>query len=691
MNTVEKHQSWELDVQGFDRPVLASFVIEHMSAGTQDTTIAQSILKSHIAKVSMDGSDYAKCGSCGCPVLFIAKSAAADAHFRHNPNKAPNLSKMKVCSFYTGTDSFFGNSEIYKGEGKWHFETKHMLAEFLENTGLYKNIRVEKFIFSKDPEVDARRRPDISFLDDQGNAYAIELTRWWMSPETVQQREQFFRQQAINLIWLFSPNCEESNRTTLNMILYGSAAAREDACPNVLAKVECNAFVLSDSAVDEMNRQNKVVFEVRYPLAQFHRNTNEIAIVQHNDLVPLESLDLNPSKRLPFAVPTSSSFKTALTEKRLFERRRASAAIKELRQLAYHTIYLGSEAQYDDLVNRMAFLRTQASTCRFKRSIDRYLKLASENTATAHSDYHARIARKNAASAVRKYRKSVRSLLRTAHSTRYERDVRLMKERIENVVQVAAPYHSKHLLHFFSRALRSVNAKLTEFESRHASANAMHSRSRENHIIELDTFIADLESGRVDMVFDESVLKIKKSRVTQAAHKYGFADKARRLETVFHSAMERARTNYLASEYPCLHKGWNDTLRFKPDLDKAIYRQSLEVPRRDPNANVLSVHQRQARLVLKDFIGSLMSGIEKAYTDMVSADTPQLACLLAKESRHWQRMVECTRYLEGNSINIALGVGFRLDVIATCIQNYQRGVSFATLKDQIAIVSREIE
>ncbi|MBF4232942.1 hypothetical protein, partial [Vibrio anguillarum] len=61
MDTIEKHSLWELEVENFDRVVLASELIDFMSSDTSDADVSQSILKSFIAKSLAESGVYAKC------------------------------------------------------------------------------------------------------------------------------------------------------------------------------------------------------------------------------------------------------------------------------------------------------------------------------------------------------------------------------------------------------------------------------------------------------------------------------------------------------------------------------------------------------------------------------------------------------------------------------------------------------
>lgn len=302
--------------------------------------------------------------------------------------------------------AFFGKGQIYKGEGKWYFETKHFLADHLGAIG-YKDVCVEKFIFSKDPETDKRRKPDISFMDRNGNRFVIELTRWWMNPEVVYEREKFFRAEGYNLIWLFSPNCEEANPVTLNMILYGSAASREEASADVLSKVECNAFVLSDEAIRRMKAHRNLTFEVMYPVPTYNPALQHIDIDKHSQWAILEDLDLKLEQRLPFAVKTSKAFKDAMDEKWFSERRALAEKIIQLRKLALTEPTFESEVEHDDKVQQVRSMSGYKGNARCAQRFVAYEQMAIKNIGNAYAKFMASKTRRQAAKEIRFVRSAI--------------------------------------------------------------------------------------------------------------------------------------------------------------------------------------------------------------------------------------------------------------------------------------------
>lgn len=644
-----------------------------MSAETQDEDVSQSILKSHIAKQSVEGNAYVRCGTCDCPVNLIARNATTEAYFRHVSSKAPNLELMQVCSFYTGSESFFGPGDIYKGEGQWHFKTKHFLAEQIKATGHFKNIEIEKFIFSKDPEVDARRKPDIAFEDHNGNQFVIELTRWWMNPEVVYKRERFFRDQAINLIWLFSPTCEESNSTTMNMILYGSASSREDMCPDILSNVECNVFILSDAALLDMQRHKRITFSVLYPVARFDEQSKEIVVEKHEELVDINSLNLEPENRLPFAINTSNSFQEAIKAKTLNKRLSLATKYRALRDLVYNELTLQSE---DDDLECLNVINSAAATHTIKNQaqLNKYVEIAKFNVAKAKSYRLTKLRRKEAAADIRNHRKVIRNLLDAIQSAEYLKDVLIFKSRITNIYNRSTDYHSDPFLAFFKRVDSQVESKLAILQEKTTQADLSNQQSMRNHDKEMNAFIALLERGFDDVVDDLEMFNIKKNRIIRDAKKYGFTESADSLEKVYNEAMGNAQRAYWNNEYPSLSKGWSYNLRYKPELDKALELKLLKPERRNPKKKQIEAYQSNTNILLMGFLNQVHGYVGSIYTAMLNADQPTLSSLVLHEHKHLVRAKSCLEYLKNNQFTVSSLALAQLELMGNCVYDVNNGV-----------------
>ncbi|RSD30400.1 hypothetical protein [Vibrio pectenicida] len=686
IDTVEKHSLWELEVEHFERPVLASELIDLMGSDTSDADISQSILKSFIAKSFSENGVYAKCSICKCPVHFIAKNATAEAHFRHIPTRAPSIEKMKVCSFYSDSESFFGKGQIYKGEGQWHFKTKHFLASHLDAIGC-KDVRVEKFIFSKDPEIDKRRRPDISFMDVNGNRFVIELTRWWMNPEVVYEREKFFRTEGYNLLWLFSPNCEETNLVTLNLILYGSPASRQTASINALLKVECNAFVLSDEAIERMETHRNVTFEVLYPVPTYDPTLKTMDIVKHSQWVQLEDLNLAPRKRLPFAVNTSVAFKRALDEKRIDDRQALARDILILRKFARAESIFESETGYKEALKQIgSVIIAQDNECVAER-LDDYKKRAKKNIEAAYTNFVTRQARKDAAEKIRFVRQTIREHLLGIERIQFEDGVQAHYNRIKNVAREVEQYGDSKIGSFINRALSRVECRLEALKShRTGLAQAKHDakqKSLNNHINEREAFIAELKKGFSDIPEDVSVIELKKNRIVRKAVEFGFRDRAAELEHAFDLAIDNAFTTYKQTYYPNLSHGWSSSpsRKYKMELDSAFSLCAENLHKRDPRKKRVESYQRATRKVLSDFQADLISHVERFYQELHDMEQPSLYPWFKKNGEGIKRMRACLAHMELHGYRSDKVVHLKLDIVYELVDQYYRGSDARTIKN----------
>jgi hypothetical protein len=708
MKTSEKHRLWELEVEGFEQVILASDLIRFMSGGTSDIEISQSMLKSYIAKSSAENGSFAKCCNCCCAVYFVASNATTEAHFRHNPNRAPSIEKMQKCHFYSNSESFFGKSEIYKGEGKWHFETKHFLAKHLKSIG-YLNVEVEKFMFSKDPDVDRRRKPDIAFRDHQGNMYIIELTRWWMSPEVVYEREKFFRLQGYNLIWLFSPNCLVTNAATLNLILYGSAASREDASTDVLSKVECNAFILTDEARDIMEDTKDLVFEVLFPVAHYNPELGVIEIDKRDKLTTLSELNLDPHKRLPYAVCTSSSFKLAIAKKQSAERKSLAIQLIQLRQLAYIEPFFTHDTDADVAVHEIYHAFDCNSKTKSPLRLIAYKSMAIANVNTATNKFLARKYRSNAASAFKKARIAIKTHLTSINNAHNVTGIADHIRNIKHIGDEVSQYSSTAFTAFLSKVLlkayKRVDAivshqKIIDKSRQEAQQRAIDNKikqreafikEREGFITELDTFIAELELGFSDLPEDVGMFELRISQIRKKAIKYGCHQRAEYIVQAFKKASQDAQRAFEIKHYPLLSQGWSSELRYKRELDCALALCKQEIEHRADWKRIQS-YQNATRLVLTKFLINLSFQIERLYDDLRLSDQPTFSSQVQKITKRepiFVRLRDCFLHIEMNDVPVELNTSKKLSAICKAIEAFQSGTPLRSVLDELSNFHRD--
>lgn len=331
MDTVLRHKIWEVFIKGKNHPILASKITLPSSDGVQ--LHEEALLKRIIAEHIKDNETYITCSQCGCGLFYRAANSIQNrsAYLYHNTKFAHDILLTENCPFYHNTPSTLF-SQIYNGEGEWHLSTKMSLSKILDNDPFVSpgTVETEKLIFSDDPKRNTWRRPDIQFTDKNGQKWAIELTRWWMSPLIVVQREEFFREENINLLWVFSPQCAEHNKTTYELIMYGSNIPRE-ACSEA-SRPQCNAFVATERALKLSQEKGKLILDVEFPEYYYCKERQEIGANFQFHLASLEVLNTAPKLRLPFAVKTSTSLSDAKLKLHQHNRQRLAITITNIRK-----------------------------------------------------------------------------------------------------------------------------------------------------------------------------------------------------------------------------------------------------------------------------------------------------------------------------------------------------------------------
>ena len=123
-STSNRSSVWELEYNSHIK--LAYSIIQKI--------ISDEVYKQQL-KVSISGnSDLLLCGFCRTPVHF-SEHYSLGIYFKHRSSgKDQNIKEIhRECPFHTGDEKHPLLSQIYSGEGQWHFTTKHLIAEILGN------------------------------------------------------------------------------------------------------------------------------------------------------------------------------------------------------------------------------------------------------------------------------------------------------------------------------------------------------------------------------------------------------------------------------------------------------------------------------------------------------------------------------------------------------------------------------
>jgi hypothetical protein len=293
---------WEINYR--DRISLASRLIK----GMLDDEVKKQQLKVNIA----DKPEQLKCGFCDTPVHF-SEHIQLGLYFKHRAaGKDENVRLLHSnCPFYTGDDRHPLLAQIYSGEGRWHFETKYLIASILENDPLCKpdSVQVEKYIINHDE--DTKRRPDIYFEDLNNERWAIELTNHWMNPEIAVERAKFFRDNDISVIWLLSPKCYLSQDSMFRFTLFGLSGE-----PNTTSQISShfNGYAMDDDATLISKQEKKFHIKALLPSFYVNNTENKISYNVEEEVIHFSKLYKDSDSYVPYLVHKGINYQEARGE-----------------------------------------------------------------------------------------------------------------------------------------------------------------------------------------------------------------------------------------------------------------------------------------------------------------------------------------------------------------------------------------
>ncbi|MCG7585173.1 hypothetical protein [Photobacterium sp. OFAV2-7] len=367
------YEGWEILFSDHSRPVLASRLIAEIEKGSD---LTNGITRHQIAE---DNQSY-RCAHCRVPV-FLAGSTTDGGqrlHLRHSTKSPEHKKQAEGCAFCNpNSEQRRLYNQVFQGEGEWHLRNKEKVADILSRDPRIDpdSVATERYIFSTEHDINIRRQPDIYCCDRDGNHWVFELTRWWLHPETAVARQQAYRRLGYNLVWLFSPECREKNRSTFHLLLYGSNY-RDDTPAESLAGEEAqfNAFELSEAALTKSDSEGVLHLDVVYPHFVVDESLGSIDITYQQKVMSMHSLSLAPQQRLPYGVKTAVQLQQAkehleAARQALARQEEDQQRLRQARELKdiRHTLgtirqSLRSESMNDDLAGLYRSLIAQCRT-----------------------------------------------------------------------------------------------------------------------------------------------------------------------------------------------------------------------------------------------------------------------------------------------------------------------------------------
>ncbi|QFT13274.1 hypothetical protein [Vibrio sp. THAF190c] len=649
MDTDYRHSIWELELED-KSTVLACDLIECLGSGDDD--IGQALLKRHIALGEIDDKIYVRCSECGCPLVYVARNAVQSAHFRHQVSKANSIEQVKKCSFYTQSHQFFGAASIYHGEGKWHMEHKYWLAQLLELSSqvVSDSIQVEKYLFDKDPEKNARRRPDVYFETVSGDCFAIELTRWWMDPRVVIERERFFRRQGINLLWLFSPTCAEHNSATFNLVLYsgGNEPSYKPDLTEAGLSGHCNAFVLTDDTKNRSNTEQKLWFEVQFPVFSAHTDIQYLSKTIHSTIATLTDLNLDPKNRLPYAVPTLDNYRQArddylqkVEEDTQNKRDKLARRVRKVRTMQSELKAGLATLHYHDIYDHIRVLN-ELTRPLLVHSFGGYLQKRTEQLIALLRAQKQKLEeasqKRQALSQLEQIENSMllsQQRLHGAFSTNLNTELKELERMLEQLEEIKNTIDN-------DKAEQLADALLVYIQELKTNPDRpipLNLPGTQEQLAECYKFLQELnETGVTELPTGHNNIKL--ARLERKCLELGRYDLVQQLSTALTDAERQFKARYAEENFPALSKGWCAHGQYRDELMKAKSILTTEYRRGHKQFAKHEALQRFIRWLLNDFRDSIEEIIESQYTVVLKHFSGAI------EKVDLQKLANCAGYLE---------------------------------------------
>ncbi|MCD9485902.1 hypothetical protein [Photobacterium iliopiscarium] len=291
-----------------------------------DVLYQETKAKIHKAKHDND-THYLRCCYCNSSLYGRRNPQQPNMftyYFCHHTPTEDQREKVLSCPYYTGVANDLYKDYCSDVENEWRTSNKYNVIEVLERSPLIslESIVNSHFIFSKDNDRNTKRKPDIYFEDLSGNKWAIEFYRSWITTEVVYSRELFFRDQSINLLWLFPVENNFNSESIADYVMFGSNNAYLSIRNN--NRPANNVFYFGEKELQSTIQNNELTVSARYPKISIVDN-NQAEVEFFTKEVLISTMSLAPEHRLPWAVDTTSNYTQYRNDivKRLIQLRKA--------------------------------------------------------------------------------------------------------------------------------------------------------------------------------------------------------------------------------------------------------------------------------------------------------------------------------------------------------------------------------
>ena len=228
------------------------------------------MLRDKLLDIARKNKDkFLVCSTCNQPLTLCGGGdTKQQLHFRHykDNENCPIITKIK-----------FNQNDIdrmrYNGakESLLHIQIKEFIFNQIKKDSRFQNEALEKVVKSIS-EKKLWRKPDVSsdFLDKK-IAFEIQLQTTYLN--TIRDREEFFKNERIYIMWFFNNKNMEKFRFSEKDIFYANKS---------------NAFVITNETMLLSEKENKFLFECCYKVPfiknEFIEEEWETKIISIDDL-----------------------------------------------------------------------------------------------------------------------------------------------------------------------------------------------------------------------------------------------------------------------------------------------------------------------------------------------------------------------------------------------------------------------
>ncbi|MEX0291129.1 MAG: hypothetical protein AB3N14_18645 [Flavobacteriaceae bacterium] len=244
--------NWLIDVAGVEKPIPAEVLIEYCTKGKESYLYA---LRKEVSLEEQDDSDLLKCHLCKTPVVVSRRKNKI--YIKHKPSadgSQPIIDDLAqtACPFYMGkSDPIFEDKP--RVESKTTKALKLCISESIkQSSNIKKNsVKIDQVITDKTD--DSRwRSPHVCFQTKQGDKWAVEILRSWINPSLIEEREMFYRDNNIRLLWLVYTQSLGVNSITFGDLMHGNSK-------------EKNVFAVSYESIKASLVKKNFFLHVFYP------------------------------------------------------------------------------------------------------------------------------------------------------------------------------------------------------------------------------------------------------------------------------------------------------------------------------------------------------------------------------------------------------------------------------------------